>query len=386
LTEEEGASLAQVISVFLVAERLLDLPRLWAEIEETPLPEMVRVELFAIAAKSVRSHLSDILRAVGGETRPSVLCKLLEPGVRRISTAAAKLIRSEVRNEAAARREKLVSLGATDDIVKGLVRLFELDGIFGVAALAARKKMDELALTRAYTKLGEALGIDWAQQQLARFMPADQWERLLTAGLERDFEQLRIDFLSRFRGKEPDQAVEDWVSHQGPRLEQFRNLIDRARTEGAVSAPMLAKASERLEIGRFVKVGHGEELSGGRRKRALLADTFEAVLAAIFLDGGFTAATDFGGQAKYESIATRGADSAARKAFAELRDDHHSDYRPQYRRHDRELCNDATATPLPTDQRIESGLTCGKSLPSSASRRRATSMAQPLVSIRAMWQ
>ena len=248
LTEEEGASLAQVISVFLVAERLLDLPRLWAEIEETPLPEMVRVELFAIAAKSVRSHLSDILRAVGGETRPSVLCKMLEPGVRKISTAAAKLIRSEVRNEAAARREKLVSLGATDDIVKGLVRLFELDGIFGVAALAARKKMDELALTRAYTKLGEALGIDWAQQQLARFTPADQWERLLTAGLERDFEQLRIDFLSRFRGKEPDQAVEDWVSHQGPRLEQFRNLIDRARTEGAVSAPMLAQIAAQARI------------------------------------------------------------------------------------------------------------------------------------------
>jgi glutamate dehydrogenase len=248
LTEEEGASLAQVISVFLVAERLLDLPKLWAEIEETPLPEMVRVELFAIAAKSVRSHLSDLLRAVGGETSPSVLCKLLEPGVRKISTAAAKLVRAEVRNEAAARRERLVSLGATDDIVRGLVRLFELDGVFGIAALAARKKMDELALTRAYTKLGEALGIDWAQQQLARFMPADQWERLLTAGLERDFEQLRIDFLSRIRGKDPDQAVEDWVAHQGPRLEQFRNLIDRARTEGAVSAPMLAQIAAQARI------------------------------------------------------------------------------------------------------------------------------------------
>jgi glutamate dehydrogenase len=173
---------------------------------------------------------------------------MLEPGVRKISTAAAKLIRAEVRNEAAARRERLVSLGATDDIVRGLVRLFELDGVFGVAALAARKKMDELALARAYTQLGEALGIDWAQQQLARFMPADQWERLLTAGLERDFEQLRIDFLARFRGKEPDTAVQDWVAHQGPRLEQFRNLIGRARNEGAVSAPMLAQIAAQARI------------------------------------------------------------------------------------------------------------------------------------------
>jgi ribonuclease-3 len=60
-----------------------------------------------------------------------------------------------------------------------------------------------------------------------------------------------------------------------------------------VSAPMLAKASEHLTIGQFLRVGRGEEKSGGRRKRALLADAFEAVLAAIFLDGGLAAATDF---------------------------------------------------------------------------------------------
>jgi glutamate dehydrogenase len=248
LTEEEGASLAQVISAFLVAERLLDLPKLWTEIEETALPEMVRVELFAIAASSIRSHISDILRAVGGETSPTVLCKMLEPGVRKISSAAAKLIRSEVRNEAEARRERLISLGASEDIVRGLVRLFELDGIFGLAALAARKKIEELALARAYTKLGEALGIDWAQQQLARYMPADQWERLLTAGLARDFEQLRIDFLSRFRGKDPDVTVEEWIGKQGPRIEQFRKLIDRARNEGAVSASMLAQIAAQARI------------------------------------------------------------------------------------------------------------------------------------------
>jgi glutamate dehydrogenase len=248
LTEEEGASLAQVVAAFLVAEKLLDLPKLWAEIEETPLPEMVRVELFSIAASSVRNHISDILRAVGAETRVAAMCKLLEPGVRTISAAAGKLIRSEVRNEAAARRERLLSLGATDDIVKGLVRLFELDGIFGLAALAARKSLDELALARAYTKLGEAIGIDWAQQQLARFMPADQWERLLTAGLARDFEQLRIDFLSRIRTKDPDASAEEWITSQGPRLEQFRNLIARARTEGSVSASMLAQIASQARI------------------------------------------------------------------------------------------------------------------------------------------
>jgi glutamate dehydrogenase len=248
LTEEEGSSLQQVVSAFLVAERLLDLDKLWREIEEDALPEAVRVELFSIAAASVGAHLSDIIRAAGGEIRVSALCKLLEEGVRRISAAAAKLIRAEVRNEAAARRDRLIALGASEEIVRGLVRLYELDGVFGIAALAARRKKDELALTRAYTRLGEALGLDWAQQQVARFVPRDQWERLLIAGLARDYEQLRIEFLARTSGKDSDEAVDDWIAEQRARIDQFRQLVGRARAEGQVSAAMLGQIASQARI------------------------------------------------------------------------------------------------------------------------------------------
>lgn len=60
-----------------------------------------------------------------------------------------------------------------------------------------------------------------------------------------------------------------------------------------VSAPTLAEASQGLKLGDFLRFGRGEEKSGGRRKAALLADVFEAVMGAIFLDGGLPAATQF---------------------------------------------------------------------------------------------
>ncbi len=60
-----------------------------------------------------------------------------------------------------------------------------------------------------------------------------------------------------------------------------------------VSAPTLAKTSKELGLGEFVRFGRGEEKSGGRRKHALLADVFEAVTGAIFLDGGLEAAAKF---------------------------------------------------------------------------------------------
>ena len=60
-----------------------------------------------------------------------------------------------------------------------------------------------------------------------------------------------------------------------------------------VSAPTLARASLRLNLGEFLRFGRGEEKSGGRSKDAILADVLEAVTGAIFLDGGLAAATRF---------------------------------------------------------------------------------------------
>ena len=54
-----------------------------------------------------------------------------------------------------------------------------------------------------------------------------------------------------------------------------------------VSANHLASLSQELDLGAFLRLGHGEEKTGGRKKKALLADLFESLIAAIYLDGGF---------------------------------------------------------------------------------------------------
>jgi glutamate dehydrogenase len=248
MTEEEGVGMPQVISAFLVAERLLDLKTLWNRIEGAKLSEGSRIALFAVAAKTIRTHIGDVIRAAAGETGVKQIVELLKPGYEKVAAKTAGLIRAEVRGEAAARRARLEALGADKETVNRLVRLYELDGIFGIAALGAHKGLDELAVTRAYTRLGEVLGLDWAQQQVARFMPKDNWERLLAAGLLRDFEQLRIDFLNRTRADDPDESVERWVERNPKRIAQFRALVDRAKLAGSVSAPMLAQIAGQARI------------------------------------------------------------------------------------------------------------------------------------------
>jgi ribonuclease III len=60
-----------------------------------------------------------------------------------------------------------------------------------------------------------------------------------------------------------------------------------------VSTETLAKTSQKLGFGEFLKIGKGEEKTGGRNKQTLLADAFEAIIAAIFLDGGYVSARAF---------------------------------------------------------------------------------------------
>ena len=248
LTEEEGVGLPQVIAAFLVAERLLDLGPLWLGIERAKLPETSRIELFAMAARSVRFHIGDIIRAAAGQTKVSAIIGMLRPGQEKIAAHASALVRAEVRGEVAARRERLAALGTDPALADTMIHLFELDGVFGLASIAANKGIDELALTHAYVRLGEVLGLDWAQQQVARFAPTDQWERLLVAGLARDLVQLRMDFLARIRGDSPDDSVERWVERNPRRIAQFGALVDRARRSGTVTTPMLAQIASQARI------------------------------------------------------------------------------------------------------------------------------------------
>ena len=60
-----------------------------------------------------------------------------------------------------------------------------------------------------------------------------------------------------------------------------------------VSAANLFKIASQLELGKFLHLGRGEEKSGGRKKQALLVDAFEALVAAIYLDGGLNEARQF---------------------------------------------------------------------------------------------
>jgi ribonuclease III len=84
--------------------------------------------------------------------------------------------------------------------------------------------------------------------------------------------------------------IADALFHECPEMNEGQKSKIKA---SLVSTQTLAYIGERLELGPYLLLGRGEEKTGGRRKMALLADALEALIAAIYLDGGLDAARTF---------------------------------------------------------------------------------------------
>lgn len=243
LAEEEGCSLGDLANAFLIAERLYDIRQLWADIDGAEMAEGARLGLFADVASGMRAQIADILRALPPGTLPGEGHAMLAKGVGKLASQVDELLTSEAMRRVNAVTDHLLGRGAPEALVRRTVGLFKLDGAVGIAALADRLKVDEVDLTRAFTHLGEALGVDWVQSTAARMAPSDPWERLLISGVARDMQQVRLEFLAQAGGKDVAGHVERWLTDKAARVAQFRGLVQRARSAPLPNVAMLAEVA-----------------------------------------------------------------------------------------------------------------------------------------------
>ena len=79
-------------------------------------------------------------------------------------------------------------------------------------------------------------------------------------------------------------AISRYLYFEFPQIDEGKLTRIRA---GLVREETLCRAAQRLELGKYIRLSVGEDRSGGRSKPSILCDVMEAVLAAVYLDGGF---------------------------------------------------------------------------------------------------
>ncbi|WP_260924405.1 NAD-glutamate dehydrogenase [Novosphingobium sp. 9] len=253
LAEEEGASLAQVAAAFAVADRLYGLSAIWRMLETADMREPTRIALFDKLAVAVRGQMADLLRAGAGRTAPGDLIERLTKGVSALAKNTHDLLGEAAAAHSRRLHADLVALGAPEDVAGMVTHVYDLDGAVGIADLSAQTGHEPRSLADGFTRIGAALGLDWAQSTAAIMAPSDPWERLLVAGLARDFQQMRFDFLRGLAaaapsGKllkrhhfEPVAAVDAWCTEHTIALRAFRAMVARAETALPITPAMLAQ-------------------------------------------------------------------------------------------------------------------------------------------------
>ncbi len=151
---------------------------------------------------------------------------------------------------------------------------------------------DREVQTQEITELEEALGHTFLrpallQQALTHSSHAHESESRAASGEALFGDNEQLEFLG--------DAVLGFVTSETlfQRFPQFQEgQLSKLRAH-LVSAHHLAEVASTLNLGQYLRLGRGEEKSGGRAKSALLANSLEAVLAALYLDAGVEAAREF---------------------------------------------------------------------------------------------
>lgn len=136
-----------------------------------------------------------------------------------------------------------------------------------------------MKLSAELTALQDRLGYEFTQHDLLR----QSVTHSSMSGANRSDNQ-RLEFLGdRVLGLVMSEALlqQDPTATEGVLAPRFNALVRKETC---------AEVARELDLGAALKLGRSEQMSGGRRKQALLGDAMEAVIAAVYLDGGFDAA------------------------------------------------------------------------------------------------
>jgi glutamate dehydrogenase len=241
LAEELGVGLADVAAAFVAARALFDFRGLWAAIDGAAVAGTVQLDLHRVGIEVLRTQMADIIRCAPGAA-PASLVERLKPGLQRLGASLDSFLRPEPRAQLDRFAARLTAMGALPAVATALVGIEALDGAIAVGLLASDTGIDEAALATAYTMLGEATGLDWAKGATTALNPSDPWERLLKAGLVRDFEALRLDLLRRIvpAGGDPVAITAAWLTANAVQVARLAVPIDHARAAGGVTTLMLA--------------------------------------------------------------------------------------------------------------------------------------------------
>lgn len=137
-----------------------------------------------------------------------------------------------------------------------------------------------------YKELERKIGYTFRDQQLLKLaLTHSSFSNELKLNKTDNYE--RLEFLG---DAVLELAVSEFLYQNNPHMHEGNMTKMRA---SLVCEPTLAYCAKCFSLGDYLLLGKGEEQTGGRLRDSIISDVFEAIIGAIYLDGGFTPASEF---------------------------------------------------------------------------------------------
>lgn len=171
-------------------------------------------------------------------------------------------------------------------VVEFVSELFNRNRNTPVSSQDAALYPEELQISRKVIACEKKLGYQFQQKSL--LVEALKHRSFLSVTREARFmSNERLEFLGDavLELVTTEYLFQQWPRKSEGQLSKMKSIL--------VSKNVLADAAGKIELGTFVLLNYGEEKTGGRQRVSILANTFEAILGAIYLDAGFDRVRDF---------------------------------------------------------------------------------------------
>jgi glutamate dehydrogenase len=249
-----GMSVGDIVKAYMITREVLDLRRMWDEIEnlDNKVPAEVQLKSMLEIAKLSEFAIHWFLTRHGKSLRIASDIESFHKPVAQIRDSLYQLISGSLKDVLKTRAELYTADGLPQDLAKAVASLPTLSSMLDITQIANKHKIEVEKVASTYFKLGERFQLDWLRQQ-ARFRETkDSWDKEATAGLVEKLYScqagLTVRVLKDCKNYKTDtgQEVETWINNNLHTVDQLTPFFEKLHRVGALDLPMLVIAEQRL--------------------------------------------------------------------------------------------------------------------------------------------
>jgi glutamate dehydrogenase len=243
ISEETGATAADIVRAYAAARAVFDLPAIWETIEslDNTVSAHAQIDMMIIVRGLLERAILWLLRNRRGGEAIGAIIDSSRAGVQTLRASLPRPLDAESRLELRKRTRRLAGTGVPEELAARISQLVYLSSALDIVDVASRSKADVARVAGVYFELGARLELQWLREQVAYLTVRNNWHNLAKSALRHDLHNqqriLAAQAMATGSGrKRSKDVVDQWMK------ESALEVVNELKAGGQADFAMLSVA------------------------------------------------------------------------------------------------------------------------------------------------